>query len=81
MKKEEQQEVIWITECQCFTKEEVDRIFKGTVSESNYEILEDFICIPELAEFIQGYSELNGTLRFLIEGEWVSVKLNPKNLS
>ena len=77
MKNKEKQELICLTECNCFTKDYVDRILRSTVSESNYEILEDFISIPELAEFIQGYSEFDGKLHFLIKGNWVTVAHNP----
>jgi predicted nucleic acid-binding protein len=74
-----EEEVLYITCFQCFTKEEVEKYFSNYVSETNLDILKAHICHSELSKDIEGFTEQNGILFLLIKGEMVSVNHNPSH--
>ena len=69
-------ETIYITKFRCFTKKQAKNYFKKEISVLNYEILIAHICHPELAKYIEGFTENNGTIAFLINGEWLEASHN-----
>jgi hypothetical protein len=69
-------EVIYLTDRKCFTSEEAEEQFKELVSILNWEILSLHITDPFLATFIEGFTEQNGTLFFLVDGELTSMTYN-----
>jgi len=69
-------ENLYYTDFRCFTSEEAEKQFKELVSVLNWEILSLHITDPSLARFIEGFTEQNGTLFFLIDGEMTSVTYN-----
>jgi hypothetical protein len=72
MKKEK----IYRTDYRCFTSEEAEKQFKELVSVLNWELLSLHITDPFLSTFIEGFTEQNGTLFFLVDDEMTSVTYN-----
>jgi len=68
--------IIYLTDCQCYTKEQAELQLKDKVSALNYPILKAHITNQMLAKCINGFAEQNGVLFLMIGNEMASVTNN-----
>lgn len=66
-------EIIYTTNCLCFTEAQAAQYLKNKVSSLNYEILVAHLCNPELARKVEGFSEQNHVLFLKVGGEMISI--------
>jgi hypothetical protein len=63
---------IYITNNNIYTEQEAQH-FKNLLSPSNYEALISHLCDPDLALYIEGFTEQDGVLFLQVNGEMISV--------
>lgn len=69
----EMEEVFYVTNYQFFTEAQAEQNFKNKISELSYEILIGHLCEPELATYIEGFTEQNGVLFVKVGEEMISI--------
>lgn len=67
------EEEVFFTNWKCFTQKEAEEQFGENLSFLNLRLLLPLITNPESASYIEGFTEHEGMLLILIEGDFVAV--------